>query len=887
MKPILVAFIFILFTGYSYSQKTGCISGNCEDGYGTFVFGSDSEWKGDKYIGYFKNGTYHGEGTYFWASGEKYEGNWANGLQSGLGTYTAISGKTEYGVWKDGELVEAKTKTNVSNNSKSTGCISGDCENGYGTYVWTEGDKYSGYWKNGEMDGQGTYNFTSGSSYVGDFTSGMRNGKGTYVWADGEKYIGDWKNDKQHGVGTYYYTDGRVEKGIYENGEYKGSASNYTGCITGDCSSGTGTYVWKNGEKYEGSWSNNKRNGQGTMYYTSGDRYTGAWTSDMRQGYGTMYYVDGEVKAGVWEDDRYIGSAQNSSGCISGNCETGYGVYVWDNGERYEGNWANGKRNGQGTNVYKNGSMFTGIWKDDQQHGYGTFTYIKESDFDKYMGDYISHKATGYGTLLWKSGQKYVGQFKEGYFHGEGTMYYKNGTVEAGLWEYDKFKGKKELKSGCIAGDCVNGFGTKLYDTGDKYMGTFKNEILEGQGTFTFISGDEYVGQFKGGTYHGQGTYTYSTGQKYVGEFAEGSFEGYGTMYYMDGTEKSGIWKENNYMGAKTVNVVAKPQISWLNPQVTNSQTTAGVVNVKICVKSSEELQNVQIYVNDKLQINNATRGYGVVTSECDFTIEKGVTLNEGPNTLKVVVTNSAGSTESTIRNIEYTVESEAIGEKRLALVIGNANYTASPLRNPANDAKLIAAELKKLGFEVMVYTDLGQNEMKTKIREFGTKLSKDRGVGLFYFAGHGLQLNGENYLVPVDAQIEKEQDVEMESVNLKRILGEMDYAQNDLNIVILDACRNNPFARSFRSSGSNGLATTIAPQGTFIAYATAPGSVASDGEGQNGLYTEELVKAIQAPSVKIEDLFKKVRQNVFQKSNKQQVPWENSSIFGDFYFKK
>jgi uncharacterized caspase-like protein len=129
--------------------------------------------------------------------------------------------------------------------------------------------------------------------------------------------------------------------------------------------------------------------------------------------------------------------------------------------------------------------------------------------------------------------------------------------------------------------------------------------------------------------------------------------------------------------------------------------------------------------------------------------------------------------------------------------------------------------------------------------------------------------------------------DVELESVNLKRLLGEMEYAQNDLNIVILDACRNNPFARSFRSGGGQGLAPQQVPTGTYIAYATAPGSVASDGSEKNGLYTQELLKALQKPGLKIEDVFKEVRRNVVQISEKKQTPWDNSSILGDFYFKQ
>ncbi len=248
------------------------------------------------------------------------------------------------------------------------------------------------------------------------------------------------------------------------------------------------------------------------------------------------------------------------------------------------------------------------------------------------------------------------------------------------------------------------------------------------------------------------------------------------------------------------------------------------------------------------------------------------------------MVENSTGSITTDVRTVNY---SAVQNEKRLALVIGNSSYKDSPLRNPVNDAKSIATELQNLGFTVMLYTDIGQDEMKKQMRAFGEKLAAQKGIGLFYFAGHGIQMGGQNFLVPVDAQIEKEQDVELEAVDLRRLTGELDYARNDLNIVILDACRNNPFARSFRSGGNSGLATTIAPQGTFIAYATAPGSVASDGTGQNGLYTEELIKALRTPGLRIEDVFKQVRVNVYSKSSQQQVPWENSSIFGDFYFKR
>jgi uncharacterized caspase-like protein len=224
-----------------------------------------------------------------------------------------------------------------------------------------------------------------------------------------------------------------------------------------------------------------------------------------------------------------------------------------------------------------------------------------------------------------------------------------------------------------------------------------------------------------------------------------------------------------------------------------------------------------------------------------------------------------------------------AVKNKRVALVIGNAAYKESPLSNPVNDAKDMAQLLTELGFQVIYKQNSSQAEMKSAIREFGNNISKGD-VALFYFAGHGAQVNGENYLIPVGAVITKEEEVEYESVNAGLVLAQMASAANRLNIVILDACRNNPFARSFRSQ-TRGLAQISAPAGTIIAYATEPGSVAADGRGKNGLYTEELLKAARAPGLKIEEVFKQVRVAVRNRSQGKQTPWESSSLEGDFYF--
>ena len=224
-------------------------------------------------------------------------------------------------------------------------------------------------------------------------------------------------------------------------------------------------------------------------------------------------------------------------------------------------------------------------------------------------------------------------------------------------------------------------------------------------------------------------------------------------------------------------------------------------------------------------------------------------------------------------------------GGPKQALVVGNSAYThTSPLKNPVNDAKAIGSTLQQLGFEVTTLLDVNQRQMEQVLRRFGSRLRDQNGVGLFYYAGHGMQVAGENYLLPVDINPSTETDVRYDAIPVGKLLGQMDAAGNGMNIVILDACRNNPFSRSFRSN-SRGLAQVIAPTGSFISYATAPGNVAADGEGDNGLFTAKLLEHMKTPGLKLEEVFKRVRSDVQRESNDQQVPWDSSSVTGDFFF--
>jgi curli biogenesis system outer membrane secretion channel CsgG/TolB-like protein len=225
-----------------------------------------------------------------------------------------------------------------------------------------------------------------------------------------------------------------------------------------------------------------------------------------------------------------------------------------------------------------------------------------------------------------------------------------------------------------------------------------------------------------------------------------------------------------------------------------------------------------------------------------------------------------------------------AATEQRTALVIGNSAYSSGPLKNPVNDATSIAAQLQKLGFTVILKKNANLRGMEDALTNFGDRLKRG-GVGLFFYAGHGLQVGGANYLVPIGARINGESDIKYEALDAGKVLDEMGNANNGLNIVILDACRDNPYTRSFRNAARGLAIVSSAPAGTFVSYSTSPGNVARDGDGRNSPYTEALLKYMKEPGLSIEHMFKKVRTSLSKNTVGKQIPWELSSLQGDFYF--
>ena len=229
-------------------------------------------------------------------------------------------------------------------------------------------------------------------------------------------------------------------------------------------------------------------------------------------------------------------------------------------------------------------------------------------------------------------------------------------------------------------------------------------------------------------------------------------------------------------------------------------------------------------------------------------------------------------------------VLAQAQMSERVALVVGNASYKRIPLSNPANDANGMAQLLKRAGFQVDTQIDASHDQLRSSVEEFGTRI-KDPGVkfALFFYAGHGVQLDWRNHLIPINAKVMSAEDVRQQSLDISVLLSYMGEVKNKSFLVILDACREDPFAGTYRAP-YKGLSQFDAPAGSLLAFSTSPGNVARDGEGSNGLYTGHLLRELAVKGAKIEDAFKRVRLNVRMESNGQQIPWESTSMEDDIY---
>ena len=321
--------------------------------------------------------------------------------------------------------------------------------------------------------------------------------------------------------------------------------------------------------------------------------------------------------------------------------------------------------------------------------------------------------------------------------------------------------------------------------------------------------------------------------------------------------------------------------IEWLDNASTVNKKE---YQLKVCIKSNTKVEDVSVTVN-----GSQSRGINTVKSDgFDLTIDRKITLSEGFNNIVINVKNGDGITTSEKMITYNAVNSDPEpNKKRIALVIGNANYRDidKRLKNPVNDATDFAAKLESLGFKVIRSLDQTQQNMEKAIYEFG-KQAVNYDVALFYYAGHGVACNGSNYMIPIDADLPEESSVKYKCTDTNLVLDMMENAHCQMKIMILDACRNNPFARGWhRGVSGSGLSIMNAPRGSFIAFSTSPGDVAQDGTGRNSPYTTALLQTLDIPNLSITDFFQEVLEKVATSTDERQTPWTSSSFRGKFVF--
>jgi hypothetical protein len=396
---------------------------------------------------------------------------------------------------------------------------------------------------------------------------------------------------------------------------------------------------------------------------------------------------------------------------------------------------------------------------------------------------------------------------------------------------------------------------------GEKYVGEYKDDKRNGQGTYTFNNGNEYVGEWRDDERNGQGTFTFADGEKYVGQWKDGQPNGLGTYTFLTGHKFDGNFKDGQPNGVATFLNFSGTK-HWV--QSFSRDTQRSPANPFLPAAA------IQAAAPDPIKAERDR-----LAADLEASRKKQQELEEQ---LRVSQATSAPNTRPAL---------SVPTERRVALVIGNAAYKVNPLKNPVNDSNDMARSLRAVGFDVIEANNTTLVAMREATRRFADKLVNSD-VGLVYYSGHGVEVKGKNYLIPVNADIKREYEVVDQAFDASQFLEMMDSIRGPnnkrVNILLVDACRNNELQRSWRST-SSGLGRMDAPGGTFISFATAPGRVAADGLGRNSPYTKHLLQALKQPNMPIEQVFKVVRRNVMDETKGEQIPWDNSSLVGDFFF--
>lgn len=455
---------------------------------------------------------------------------------------------------------------------------------------------------------------------------------------------------------------------------------------------------------------------------------------------------------------------------------------------------------------------------------------------------WIGKRDQCFGEQVMPNGRLYTGEFKNGRRHGIGTVTYKDGFKYVGEFVDDLYEGKGELS----------------IPPGWVYVGDFLRGRFHGNGRLTLPDGRTYAGEFKQDNFDGFGTLTFPDGRKFVGQFKNDQYDGEGTEYLADGAiGRRGTWDAG----------------SFVDPGSLPSQGTSA---------QASEKSNAQQQLLAEAQAKALADARAQIAAQAKALAESQALAQAQTQAREKAEAQAKALAD---QSLSESLRPAQIGPKltSIALVIGNSSYSAfAKLPNPRNDARAIAQKLRSFGIEVDLVLDADRGALVNALNNYQAK-ALGRDVNIFYYAGHGLQINGINYLIPTDMRADG-LTVGYVKLNGVSVNDAMDYLPSKTRLVFLDACRDNPVSRSLvasRGAGAVGLAPIDAPSGTLVSYATKEGTTAEDGNGQNSPFTTALLENLDAKQ-DIGIVLRKVRRRVLELTSGQQEPWEYGSLTGD-----
>ena len=782
---------------------------------------------GDRYVGEFRQGKRWGQGTFYFAGGNRYTGEFVDGKMSGLGVYLFANTRDRYvGPMQDSKFHGMGTYT-LANGSRYVGEFRDDNYNGRGILYDASGTVLAaGTWADDKLVSAqaldtARFPFQSSAGVPSEFLDAAK----APAWpaCRGAQYVKTWTNC----IGTYTFDDGSQYVGPFNDGEFHGH----------------GTFIFLSGHRYVGDFQQSKRTGRGLMVFANGDRYLGDHVDGVRAGTGSYQFAESK--------NRYVGQMQRG-------LFHGVGSFFFADGGRYIGEFRDGKYNGQGVTYKSDGTVTSmGVWADNrllrsesvdvarwpglQPAGVPApalaSAAVPSASLPPCPGTQYNRNWTNcIGSYSFPNGARFVGAFRDGNFNGQGTYTFEDGTRYVGEFRNDKRTGR----------------GTFFYLNGDRYSGDFVDGDFSGSGTYHFAaSGNRYVGPMQASKFHGVGTFFYADGDRYVGEFRNDKFHGPGILYKADGTVSSaGTWADSKLTRAEALDPQRFPFVRSVGNAVAAAPAAAPAAaaappSTAALAAETERLR-----------------------AEAEQARERQRQAEEALARMQQQAQTASARPAAPVRALDAH-----------ALVIGNAAYAGSSrLTNPVNDAKAMSEKLRAMGFKVTEVTDANRARLVAALSQFNRSAAQ-ADLSLLFYSGHGVQILGTNYMLPVDIDQSDVAQATIQGVSLNSVVEQ--FMPGKTKLVFLDACRDNPLARTDNRSVSRGLAPINAAQGTLISYATKDGQVAADGVGQrNSPFTRALLEHLSDPD-DIAVVLRKVREKVMAATGGKQQPWEYGSLTG------